>query len=113
MASDLEHSLYYVLRKNKLKGWVAEYKFSGYLGERKRRWRMDVCFPDADPPLAIEVQGGLYSNGKHSREKGVRNDSQKSIEWQLAGGTIIHATPSMIKDESVVELIKEALGEGS
>lgn len=108
--SDLEHSLYYVLRKHKLRGFVAEYSFGGLSG--KRKWRMDVVYPrpDFDPPVAIECQGGLYSNGKHSRERGYRNDSEKSAEWQLSGGILISATPSMIADETVAELVKEALG---
>lgn len=111
MASDLEHALYFALRRNKLTGWVAEYRFGGLNGRRK--WRFDIGFEEEK--VAIECQGGLYANGKHSREKGYRNDAEKSAEAQLMGWKVIAATPSMIKDESVVGLIREALrrkGEG-
>ncbi len=111
MASDLEHALYFELKRNGLKGFVCERSFSGLSGGRK--WRFDVCF--IKEMVAIEVMGGLYSNGKHSRERGFANDAEKSAEAQLMGWTVIAVTPGMLRDGdakngcTAIRLIKEAL----
>lgn len=104
--SDLEHAFLFELRRNNLRGFVCEYPFKGFNGQR--RWRFDVAYEEEK--VACEVMGGLFSNGKHSREAGFANDSRKSAEAQLMGWKVINVTPSMIKDGSAVALVKEALG---
>lgn len=110
--SDLEAALYFELRRNGLKDFVCEREFTGLRNNRK--WRFDVCF--IKEMVAIEAMGGLYSNGKHSRERGFANDSTKAAEAQLMGWTVINVTPGMLKDgdaendSTAIRLIKEALG---
>lgn len=107
MTSDLEHSLYFELRRNGLKGWVAEHRFKGMNG--KRRYRFDVAWPEKK--IAIDVQGGLYLKGRraHGSPEQMKRDSMKQAEANLCGWIFIAVTPEMMKDGSAVELVKKAL----
>lgn len=66
-------------------GWPPpqfEYRF-----HTERKWRFDACFPEK--MLAIEVDGGLYSNGRHSRGAGRERDLEKLNEALLLGWRVL------------------------
>ena len=51
-----------------------------------RRWRFDYCI--LDKMIAIEIEGGIYSNGRHTRGSGFEKDMEKyntatSQGWRL------------------------------
>jgi hypothetical protein len=114
MSSNLEATLYFELKRAGLRGFVCEHNFKGLTG--KRRWRFDVAFKDQR--VAVECQGGLYSQGKHSRPKGYENDAQKSAEAQICGWIVIYVTPNMLKVKKgqveceAVRLVRAALKGG-
>lgn len=67
---------------------TAEYRF-----DKLRRWRFDYAIPLLK--IAIELQGGIWNNGKHSRGIGYINDCDKhnaAIEqgWLILSYTSHH-----------------------
>jgi hypothetical protein len=73
----------------------------------KRRWRFDLAWPA--PQLAVEIEGGTWVNGRHSRGKGFENDCEKGNEAMLAGWSLLRVTEGMIRDGRAVRFIERAL----
>lgn len=51
-----------------------------------RKWRLDFAWPDA--LFAVEIDGGLYSAGRHNRPKGYIEDCEKYEAAMLLGWTV-------------------------
>ena len=73
-----------------------------------RRWRFDLAFPDH--MLAIEVDGGIWRQGRHTRGAGYRRDCIKINEAVLLGWRVLRFTPDMVTDGKALEYIIDALG---
>ena len=56
-----------------------------------RRWRFDFAIPDLK--LAIEIEGGSWTQGRHTRGKGYQGDMGKYNTAQLMGWKILRYTP--------------------
>jgi very-short-patch-repair endonuclease len=67
---------------------VAEYKF-----HPTRKWRFDWCWPDQK--VALEIEGGVYATGRHTRGKGYENDCRKYNAALLHGWKVLRATTGM------------------
>lgn len=52
-----------------------------------RRWRFD--FANTSARVAIELEGGVYTGGRHTRGKGFEGDCEKYNEAILAGGWFV------------------------
>ena len=78
-----------------------------------RRFRFDFCWPEHR--VAVEIQGGVYSNGQHVRGKGYERDMEKHNLATLAGWTVLYFTGNQIKKDpgGVVAQVRRALGEES
>ncbi len=61
---------------------IKEYKF-----HNTRKWRIDYAWPEQK--LAIEIEGGIWSNGRHTRSKGFINDIEKYNEIVLYGFSLL------------------------
>lgn len=55
-----------------------------------RKWRFDYAFPDAK--IAIEVEGGTWINGGHSRGGGQLKDREKFNAAGLLGWRVLRFT---------------------
>lgn len=82
---------------------VKEYRFAP-----PRRWRFDYCWPDA--MVALEVNGGVWTRGRHTRGQGYLNDLEKLNRAQLLGWVVLQVTPQQVGNGECVALIREALG---
>ena len=51
-------------------GWVAEYRF-----HNSRKWRADFCNPLYK--IIVEIDGAVWSNGRHTRGSGFIKDMEK------------------------------------
>lgn len=100
--SQLEQLLLLHLRALKLEIPIAEYRF-----HETRKWRFDFAYPDRQ--LAIEVEGGTYSNGRHIRAKGYEADCEKYNTAALRGWTVLRFTGDMIKRGEAVRMIESAI----
>ncbi|ANQ23192.1 hypothetical protein BA893_16090 [Vibrio natriegens] len=102
--SQLEKLLLQHIRALKLEVPESEYRF-----HETRRWRFDFAYPDQQ--LAIEVEGGTWSNGRHTRGKGYEDDCEKYNTAALRGWTVLRFTGGMVKKGLAIKMIEEALSD--
>jgi hypothetical protein len=78
-----------------------------------RQWRLDFAWKGeggaAYIGVALEVDGGVWTSGRHVRGKGFISDIEKMNEAQLAGWVVLRCTPEDIRSGAVFELLKRAL----
>ncbi|HWH83225.1 MAG TPA: hypothetical protein VNU71_13420 [Burkholderiaceae bacterium] len=87
-------------------GLTRQWKFHG-----TRAWRFDFAYPDPDYKLAIEVDGGTWSHGAHSRGAGIEKDCEKLAAAVILGWRVMRATTNQVKDGTAAFWIERALGE--
>lgn len=68
--SDAEIRMSRALRSQGLRGYRRELQF-----HPERKWRFDFAWPKHK--IAVEVEGGIYSRGRHLTPKGFINDCEK------------------------------------
>lgn len=61
-----------------------------------RRWRFDYAIIDLK--IAIEIEGGAYSGGRHVRGKGYIADMEKYNRATIEGWRVLRYTPQQIDD---------------
>jgi len=76
---------------------VSEFKF-----HPERRWRFDYAYPEKK--IAIEIEGGIFTNGRHVRGKGFLNDLEKYNNAALLGWKLLRYTPSNIDYDQIRKL---------
>lgn len=84
-----------------------EYRF-----HHERRWRSD--FAQVEARVLIEIEGGIWVNGRHNRAAGFNADLEKYLEASLAGWRVFRFGPDQITMENVrrlLDLITEELDE--
>lgn len=59
-----------------------------------RRWRFDFAWPER--MVAVEVEGGTYVRGRHSRGAGFAADCEKYNTAVLLGWRVLRVTPDQI-----------------
>ncbi len=72
-----------------------------------RRWRFDFSWPDL--MLAVEIEGGVWTNGRHTRGSGFVADTEKYNAAALAGWRVLRFTEKSVRDGSAVELVAQVL----
>ena len=82
-----------------------EYLFA--LDELGRRWRYDFCWPAA--LVAVEVEGGVWTRGRHLRPTGFIGDVEKYNAAALLGWTVLRVTADHIDNGQAIAWVKEAL----
>lgn len=72
-----------------------------------RKWRFDFVIGDFPSmmKIAVEVEGGVYSNGRHTRGSGYSADLVKYNTAILCGWKVLRYTTKQINTE-VIEQIK-------
>lgn len=72
-----------------------------------RKWRFDYSWPELK--VALEIHGGIFTNGRHTRGKGFSEDKVKMNSAQLLGWIVIEATTAQVKDGQMLNWIKAAI----
>jgi len=72
-----------------------------------RRWRFDFAYPEYK--VAIEVNGGVWSRGRHTRGKGYLGDLEKLNAAQILGWIVLQFTPQQMGTWEAKETIGAAL----
>tara|TARA_R100001377_G_scaffold75036_1_gene51436 strand:- start:491 stop:811 length:321 start_codon:yes stop_codon:yes gene_type:complete len=101
--SKAEETLAFQIRAVKLPEPVREHRF-----HETRKWRFDFAYPSQK--LAIEVEGGVWSGGRHTRGSGFTNDCEKYNAALMNGWRVYRCTPDMIKKGIVVADLSILLG---
>ncbi len=101
--SELEETLQFQLRAAGIRGFVREIRW-----HPTRKWRTDFGFKEAG--LLVEVDGGTYSGGRHTRGRGFEEDCRKLAEATLLGWHVIRVTGGMVKSGEALELIQRYFG---
>lgn len=81
---------------------VAEYRFAS-----PRKWRFDFAWPDAK--VALEVQGGLFTGGRHSRGPALMKEHEKLNAAARDGWRILYTIPQNVCMMETIELVKAAI----
>ena len=96
--------------------WQREYKF-----HEERGWRFDLAWPSDDSlkfnpcgwcevaGVAVEVHGGVYSNGRHTRGKNFIADREKMNEARIMGWLVLEVCDEHIDSGQAIEWIRRAL----
>ncbi|MFD2177780.1 hypothetical protein A8L45_08045 [Veronia pacifica] len=72
-----------------------------------RRWRFDFAWPDR--LLAVEVEGGGWSGGRHTRCKGFASDMVKYSEAMRLGWTVYRCDGGLIQSGEAITAIETIL----
>lgn len=75
-----------------------------------RRWRFDLaweCYPHK--PIGVEVDGGVYVQGRHSRGAGIEKDCEKYAEAMVLGWRVLRVTPRHIQTGQALAWIEKLL----
>lgn len=81
---------------------VKEYRF-----HPTRRWRFDYAIPEHK--IALEVEGGVWSQGRHTRPQGFLGDIEKYNTAGLMGWRVFRTTPENLYKTATLKLIKQAV----
>jgi hypothetical protein len=81
----------------------AEYEFHA-----TRKWRFDFAFLEPHW-LAVEIDGGGWVQGRHSRGKGMRDDCEKLCEAICAGWRVMRVVPEQIKSGELFAWLERVL----
>lgn len=73
----------------------------------ERKWRMDFAWPEAQ--VALEVEGGVWTQGRHTRPKGYTEDIVKRNTATLMGWSVLQATGEHIGSGQAIEWLRRAL----
>lgn len=83
---------------------VPEYRFALAVG---RQWRFDWAWPAQ--LVALEVEGGAFIAGRHTRGSGFAADLEKYNAAAVAGWLVLRVLPKHLARPSTFELIAAAL----
>lgn len=81
---------------------VMEYQF-----HPTRKWRFDYAFPGTK--VALEVEGGVHTAGRHIRPRGFLNDMEKYNAAATLGWLVLRTTPDQLRTYRTIEMIKTAM----
>jgi hypothetical protein len=81
---------------------IREYQFV-----KDRKWRFDYCWINWEIKLAVELEGGAMTNGRHTRGKGFLDDMVK-YDRALEEGWIVLRYPTF-----PITIRKRKIGKGS
>lgn len=76
-----------------------------------RRWRFDFFFPNERRPLAVEIEGGTWSNGRHVRGASFAKDCDKYNRATMMGIAVLRYTTDMVISGAAVNQVCEFLSE--
>ena len=82
---------------------VAEYRFAAAQG---RDWRFDFAWPKH--LVALEVEGGAWTGGRHVRGAGFVKDIEKYNAAQLLGWMVLRCTPRDLQSVGTFDLLQRA-----
>ena len=105
MPSELEAVFQLQLMTRGIAGWKREYRF-----HPTRRWRFDFAWRVEG--VAVEIEGGTYVHGRHTRGEGFAQDCEKYNAAAILGWKVLRFTEEEVNDWSAIETLQQALQGG-
>lgn len=102
IGSTLEQELAWQIRVTGLPAPQTQYRFLP-----PRRFKFDFAYPDRK--LAIEVNGAIWIQGRHTRGKGASSDAEKLSLAAIHGWRVLIVVGEQIRDGRAVKWIEQAL----
>ncbi|HGU9765521.1 TPA: DUF559 domain-containing protein [Acinetobacter baumannii] len=84
-------------------GFEQEYKF-----HQTRKWRADFLITGTK--ILIEVEGGIWSGGRHTRGKGYIGDMEKYNSAAMMGFTVLRFSTEQVKAGVAIKQIEQLVG---
>lgn len=81
---------------------VKEYKF-----HETRKWRFDYAIPAHK--IAIEVEGGVWTGGRHISPKGFLGDMEKYNTATIMGWRVLRTIPDELCTNATLNMIRETI----
>ena len=79
-----------------------EYRFDAF-----RRWRFDYAWPMFK--VALEVEGAIWTGGRHTRGAGFLKDMEKYNEATLQGWRVLRCTPKTVTHRETIAMLSRLL----
>lgn len=102
VVSEGEATLVQHLKTHKI-SFEQEYKF-----HPTRKWRADFLITGTK--ILIEVEGGVWSGGRHTRGKGYIGDMEKYNEAAIMGFTVLRFSTEQVKAGLAIKQIEQLVG---
>jgi len=100
--SPLEDEMYQQIELAGLPLPTPQYRFSD-----NRKWRCDFAWPDRK--LALEVEGGVYTKGRHQRPLGFLADCEKYNFATIRGWRVLRVARPHIRSGEALAWVEAAL----
>ena len=81
--------------------------FKEYRFHSTRLWRFDYAIPRLK--IAIEIDGGIWIQGRHNSPKGYINDMEKFNEAAALGWVVLKLTPQQQYTRAAFDLISRTV----
>ena len=75
----------------------------------ERKWRFDFAW--LDQKLALEVQGGIWSYGRHTRGAALLKEWEKLNTAASMGWRIMYVQPRDLCTQQTINMLKEGLSQ--
>lgn len=90
-------------------GWISEFRFHDM-----RRWRFDYLLmgkkaEDGHIGIAVEIEGAIWSRGRHTRGKGYEADCMKYSTAAMMGYRVLRFTTNQVIHGIAKDFLKEWL----
>ncbi|MFC3107414.1 hypothetical protein ACFOFO_05490 [Undibacterium arcticum] len=72
-----------------------------------RKWRFDFAWPDRK--CAVELEGGIWTGGRHTRGSGVIGDMEKYNQAGALGWFVFRFDGGAVKRGEAIKFINEVL----
>lgn len=72
-----------------------------------RKWRFDFCWPDKK--LAVEIEGAIWTGGRHQTGSGFTADCEKLNAAILLGYRVLRFTTDMVSSGEAIKTVMEVL----
>lgn len=102
--SEGEETLALQLDKAGICGWTREFRFA-----HPRKWRADFAFPE--DRLLVEVEGGIWQQGRHQTGTGFQADMEKYNAATMLNYAVLRFSTQQVKQGVALAAIKKYLGE--
>jgi len=117
--SRLEDCFIFHANAMKLPHYEREYRFAAHhvgLGKGIRQrlkdadmqdWRYDFFFPDSK--LAVEINGGNWVQGRHTRADALQSEYRKEYASDVCGHVLIKFDGEMVKSGEAIQRTKQMI----